>query len=98
MTLSDSLQELLEHGYEGSRGMSYISCVPFHVSSYMQQYRGDCAAWRVLLHYYKMKVSIIITLVLIIVYRMVLKYVHSLHTDYHHLSIYLTTLQDLLRR
>ena len=56
MGLSDSLQELLEHGYEGVRGMSYFSCMPLHVSKQVEKSKGDCVAWRLMLHYYHVKV------------------------------------------
>ena len=62
MLLADSLRLLLEHGLlDGGKPVSYtIGCFPAWRNWGKGQFLGsseECAAWRVVKHYYSLKVS-----------------------------------------
>ena len=60
MSLSDSLCELFEHGWEGQLQAMPTSCMPpmrwFGVSK-LDMKSEDCVAWQTINYYYYVKVS-----------------------------------------
>lgn len=64
MNLSDSLRELLEDGWEGLSKTTPTFCIPPLKGGgvKLQGDTKDCLAWRTLIHYYNLKVIILLML------------------------------------